>query len=66
MSELHVVRPFVPDVARCMVHFNAVMRLLLDRDTTAADLYLTGVKADDGEQVYATVMRMLAAAHDES
>lgn len=66
MSELYVARPFVPDVHRCMSHFNAVMRLLLERNDTAADLYLTSVKADDGEQVYATVMRMLAAAHDES
>jgi hypothetical protein len=65
MGEIHVVRLFVPDVARCMAHFNTVMRLLLDRDDQAADLYLAGVEVDDGELVYATVMRMVEAAHDE-
>lgn len=65
MGEIHVVRQFMPDVARCMAHFNMVMRMLLDRHDQAADLYLAGVKVDDGELVYVTVMRMIEAAHDE-
>jgi hypothetical protein len=65
MSEIHVVRPFVPDVHRCMHHFNQVMRLLVAKQNDTADLYLIAVRADDGETVYAAVMRMIEAAHDE-
>ena len=65
MGDLHVVRPFVPDVARCIVHFNAVMPLLVSKDTTGADAYLAKAREADGDEVYRAVMRMVEAACTE-
>jgi hypothetical protein len=65
MSEIHVAKPFVPDVHRCMHHFNVVMKMLLAQQDDTADLYLMSVRQDDGEAVYAATMRMIEAAHDE-
>ncbi|PRY35394.1 hypothetical protein [Umezawaea tangerina] len=63
-NSLHIAKPFVPDVLQCMHHFNVVMRLLVTNEQTTADLYLASIKTDHGEKVYATVMRMIEAAHD--
>lgn len=65
MSEIQVSRPFVPDVTRCMVHFNAVMPMLVAGDESIADAYLVKVREDDGLEVYGVVMRMIGAACSE-
>jgi hypothetical protein len=65
VSELHVVRPFVPDVARCMAIFNDVMPLLVAGDTATADARLAKAQDEDGLEVYRAVMRMVDAACTE-
>lgn len=65
MTEIHVPRPFIPDVARCMEHFNVVMPMLVAKDDDIADAYLARVNEDDGQVVHDAVLRMIKAACEE-